>query len=75
MHLSYIDEKFDKDMRRRRETTENEFANTVRLINSQAKEIGVEGHYSESWENLATNGYETEGENLEAQNATGITKE
>jgi hypothetical protein len=75
-HSSPIDEKHDKDMRRRREVTEIEFSSTVRLINSQAKKIGVESDYNENWEKIATNNYETEGENLiEAQNASGITKE
>jgi uncharacterized protein YegL len=75
-HSSPIDEKQDKDMRRRREIAESEFARTVQVINKQAKKIGVEADYNENWEELATNNYETEGENLlEAQNAGGITKE
>jgi hypothetical protein len=74
-HSSPIDEKLDKDLRGRRKITEEEFATTVRLINKQAEKIGVEADYNENWENLSTNGYETEGENLEAQNATGITRE
>jgi len=74
-HSSPLDEKTDREMRRRRETTEREFARTVRLINTQAKKIGVEADYNENWERLATNGYETEGENLlEAQSTTGITR-
>jgi len=75
-HSSPIDEKIDKDLRRRRGTTEREFARTVRMINKQAKKIGIEADYSENWERLTTNGYETEGENvLEAQSTTGIVKE
>jgi hypothetical protein len=71
-----VDEKFDREMKRRRETTEKEFGRTVRMINRRAKKIGVEADYNEDWEMLATNGYETEGENLlEAQRATGIVKE
>jgi hypothetical protein len=74
-HSSPLDEK-DREMRRRRETTEREFARTVRLINRKAKKLGVEADYNENWESLATNGYETEGENLiEAREAVGIIRE
>jgi hypothetical protein len=72
-HSTPLDEK-DTQMKIRRETTEKEFASTVRLINEQAKKIGVEANYNEDWEKLATNGYQTEGENLEAQNTPGITR-
>ena len=72
-HSTPLDEK-DTQMKTRRETTEKEFASTVRLINEQAKKIGVEANYNEDWEKLATNGYQTEGENLEAQNTPGITR-
>ena len=72
-HSTPLDEK-DTQMKTRRETTEKEFASTVRLINEQAKKIGVEADYNEDWEKLATNGYQTEGENLEAQNTPGITR-
>jgi len=66
----------DKDMKRRREITEGEFTETVRMINEQAKKIGVEADYNEDWKKMATNGYETEGKNtLEAQNTVGIIKE
>ena len=66
----------DKDMKRRREITEEEFTETVRMINEQAKKIGVEADYNEDWKKMATNGYETEGKNtLEAQNTVGIIKE
>ena len=73
-HSSPVNEK-DREMKRRRETVEREFARTMRAINRQAKKIGVEADYSEDWENIATNGYETEGENLEAQRGVGIIKE
>jgi uncharacterized protein YegL len=73
-HSTPVDEK-DKEMKRRRETTEKEFARTVRLINEQAKKIGVEPNYNENWESLATNGYQAEGENLEAQSTVGIVRE
>lgn len=73
-HSTPVDEK-DREMKRRREITEKEFAETVRAINHQAKKIGVEADYDENWENLSTNGYETHGENLsEAQDTTGITR-
>lgn len=72
-HSTPLDEK-DTEMKTRRETTEREFAGTVRLVNEQAKKIGVEADYNEDWQKLATNGYQTEGENLEAQNTPGITK-
>ena len=73
-HSSPVNEK-DREMKRRRETTEREFARTVRAINRQAKKIGVEADYSDDWENIATNGYEAEGENLEAQRSVGIVRE
>ena len=73
-HSTPLDNK-DKDMKRRRETTEREFTRTVRLINRKAKKIGVPSNYDEDWKNLSTNGYETEDGNLlEAQNTTGITR-
>ena len=75
-HSSPVEEKYEKDMRRRRETTEKEFARTVRMINKQAKKIGVEADYNEDWEKLATNGYQAEGEDtLEAQSTEGIVRE
>jgi hypothetical protein len=75
-HSSPIDEKHDRDMRRRRQVTEREFASTVHLINKQAKKIGVEADYNENWEELSTNGYEREGENtLQGQMPTGTTNE
>lgn len=75
-HSSPLNEKVDRDLKRRRATTEREFARTVRMINRRANKIGLEGDYDENWENLATNGYETEGKNLlEAQSTVGIVKE
>jgi hypothetical protein len=75
-HSSPLDEKFDRAMKRRRETTEREFARAVRTINRRAKKIGVEADYNDDWEKLSTNGYEAEGENLlEAQSTVGIVKE
>ena len=73
-HSTPLDNK-DKNMKRRRETTEREFTRTVRLINRQAKKIGVPSDYDEDWKNMSTNGYEPEGGNLlEAQPPTGITR-
>jgi hypothetical protein len=75
-HSSPVEEKYDKDMRSRRETTEKEFARTVQMINNQAKKLGVEADYNEDWEKLATNGYQAEGEEtLEAQSNVGIIRE
>jgi hypothetical protein len=74
-HSSPLNEK-DTEMKRRRETTEREFARTVRLINQKAKKLGVQTDYSEDWEKISTNGYETEDENLlEAQQQVGTVKE
>jgi len=72
-HSTPIDEK-DREMKRRRETTEREFARTVRVINRRAKKIDVEPDYNEDWEQLQTNGYKAEGENLEAQSNVGIIR-
>jgi hypothetical protein len=66
----------DREMKKRRESAEREFARTVRQINRQAKKIGVETAYSEDWEKISTNGYKTEDENLlEAQKDVGIVEE
>jgi hypothetical protein len=74
-HSTPLNEK-DREMKKRREITEHEFASTVRLINQRAKEIGVEADYSEDWEKIATNGYESEDKNtLEPQNGVGIVRE
>jgi hypothetical protein len=75
-HSSPLDEKVDRGLKRRRLTTEKEFARAVRTINRWAKKLGLEPDYDENWENIATNGYETEGENLlEAQRPIGIVRE
>lgn len=75
-HSSPIDEKIDKALKRKRDMTEREFTRTVRLINRRAKKAGLEANYDEDWKNLATNGYETENENLlEAQQTVGIVRE
>jgi hypothetical protein len=74
-HSSPLNEK-DREMKRRRETTEREFARTVHQINKRAKEIGMEAGYSEDWKQIATNGYESEEKStLEPQNTAGIVKE
>jgi hypothetical protein len=54
----------DKDMKKRRETAEQEFTQTVRRINERAKTIGAAADYSEDWRKMAANGYETEDQNL-----------
>jgi uncharacterized protein YegL len=76
-HSTPLDEK-DREMKRRREITEKEFARVVRMINRQAKKIGVEPDYNEDWEKLSTNGYQAgqeEGEDvLEAQSNVGIIR-
>jgi hypothetical protein len=74
-HSSPVNEK-DQDLKQRRETVEREFRRTVGMINQRAKKIGVEADYSEDWEKISTNGYETEDENLlEAQKTVGIVEE
>ena len=74
-HSSPVNEN-DSAMKRRRQSTETEFAKTVRLINQQAKKIGVEPGYNEDWDQISTNGYETEDDNLlEARQDVGIVKE
>lgn len=75
-HSSPLDEKHDRELKRRREAAEREFARTVRMINRRARRIGLEANYDDHWQNLTTNGYETEGKNLlEAQEEVGIVKE
>lgn len=54
----------NKDMKKRRETAEQEFTQTVRRINERAKAIDVAADYSEDWRKMAANGYEPEGQNL-----------
>jgi hypothetical protein len=73
-HSSPLNEK-DREMKQRREAAEREFSRTVRLINRRAKKIGVEADYSEDWQNISTNGYESEDDNLEAQRQVGIVEE
>jgi len=75
-HSSPLDEKVDRELKRRRETTEREFARAVRMINRRAKKIGLEAEYSEDWRHMETNHYETEDDNLlEAQRNAGIVRE
>lgn len=74
-HSSPVEGQLGKELRKRRATTEKEFARTVRLINKRAKQIGVEAGYSEDWKNIQTNGYETEeGNLLEAESNVGIVR-
>jgi hypothetical protein len=73
-HSTPLDEK-DREMKRRREAAEREFARTVRMINRQAKKLSVEPDYSEDWKQLSTNGYQEKGEDeLEAQSNVGIVR-
>jgi len=69
-HATPIDEKFDRTIKIQRGIAEREFARTVRKINSQAKKIGIEANYNERWEELATNGYEAEDEDLPGPQST-----
>jgi hypothetical protein len=74
-HSSPLNEK-NNEMKQRRESTEQEFTGTVHLINERAKELGLQAGYSEDWEKISTNGYETEGENLlEAPSDAGVVEE
>lgn len=73
-HSAPLNEK-DREMKQRREAAEREFSRTVRLINRRAKKIGVEADYSEDWQNISTNGYESEDDSLEAQRQVGIVEE
>ena len=74
-HASPVVEISDREIGRRREFTEKEFSTTVRLINKQAKKIGVEADYNEDWKNLATHGYQAEGEDLKPQDTAEIVRE
>lgn len=75
-HSSPVDSKVDRDLKKRRDAAEREFTRTVRTINRRAKKIGVDSDFSESWQNMETNGYETEDKNLlEAQRQVGIVRE
>lgn len=74
-HATPLEEKHDREMKRRREITEAEFVSTVRAINNRAKNIGTEADYNENWDGLASNGYEAEGENLlEAEENDNISE-
>jgi hypothetical protein len=75
-HATPLEEKHDREMKRRREITEAEFVSTVRAINNRAKNIGTEADYNENWDGLASNGYEAEGENLlEAEENDNISED
>jgi hypothetical protein len=63
-HATPIDEKVDGTIKIERGIAEREFARTVRKINERAKKIGLEAGFNESWEQLATNQYEAEGDSL-----------
>ena len=63
-HSTPLEDKTDRDMKIRREITERDFARTVRMINPQAKKIGTEADYNEKWEELSTNGYESDSDSL-----------
>jgi len=56
--------KEDRELKKRRLMAESEFGRTVRMLNRRAKKIDVAADYSENWDQLAANGYESEGENL-----------
>jgi hypothetical protein len=71
-HATPINEKVDRTVKMQRGIAEREFARTVRKINQRAKKIGTEADFNESWEQLATNNYEAEGQNLlEAEESVG----
>lgn len=63
-HATPVNEKSGGAVKIERGITEREFARTVRQINKQAKKIGTEPDFNETWEELATNGYEAEDESL-----------
>jgi hypothetical protein len=63
-HASPLEDKTNREMRRRREITERDFARTVHLINQQAKRIGTEADYNDKWDELSTNGYEADNDSL-----------
>lgn len=48
-HAHAWKEKFGGDVRQLREVGRDEFARTARKINRQAKEIGTEADYDETW--------------------------
>ena len=63
-HATPVNEKAGGTIKMERGITEREFARTVRKINERAKKIGTEPDFNETWEELATNGYEAENETL-----------
>jgi hypothetical protein len=63
-HATPVNEKAGGTIKIERRITEREFARTVRKINDRAKKIGTEPDFNETWEELATNGYEAEDETL-----------
>jgi hypothetical protein len=63
-HATPIDEKIDRTIKTQRGIAEREFARTVHKINQRAKKIGTEADFNESWDQLATNHYEAEDQNL-----------
>jgi hypothetical protein len=74
-HSAPVNEQ-DRELKQRRETAEREFSRTVHMINQRAKKIGVEADYNEDWEQISTNGDETEDKNLlEAQKSVGIVED
>lgn len=56
-HASPLDVKSDREMKRRREITEREFARTVRMINRQAKKLAprpITTRNGMNWRPMAT---------------------
>ena len=64
-HATPVNEKSGGAVKIERGITEREFGRTVRKINNRAQKIGTEPDFNETWEELATNGYETEDETLQ----------
>lgn len=48
-HAPAWEKKFGEDIEEIRETAEEEFVKTARMINRQAEEIGTEADYDEAW--------------------------
>ena len=63
-HSTPVNERSGGAVKIERGITEREFARTARQINKQAKKIGTEADYNESWSELASNGYEAEEDHL-----------
>ena len=61
-HVTPGNEKLERSLKTERIIAEIEFGRTIRQINRQAKKLGAETHYDESWKGLSTNGYKVEGE-------------